>query len=46
MKVIRILLVMLLIIAVLNLVMLMTWPKELILSGFCLIMAYLMMRRM
>lgn len=45
MKVIKILLMVLLIIAVLNLVMLMTWPKELILSGFCLIMAYLMMRR-
>ena len=44
MKVIRILLMMLLIIAVLNLVMLMTWPKELLLSGFCLVIAYFMMR--
>lgn len=46
MKVIRILLTVLVILAVLHLVMLMTWPKELILSGFCLIIAYLMMRKM
>jgi len=36
---------MLVILAVLHLVMLITWPKELILSGFCLVIAYLMMRR-
>ena len=46
MKVIRILLTMLVILAVLHLVMLITWPKELLLSGFCLVIAYLMMRRM
>jgi hypothetical protein len=45
MKVIRILLIMLIILAALHLVMLITWPKELILSGFCLVIAYLMMRR-